>query len=82
MDTLVEIVATLVVAMAAAALSLFGVKIDAPQSTAHKPPMISRTSEAAALPVAPAAALVTAPPPAPTAVHCPIKKTRPAADKA
>jgi hypothetical protein len=81
-DTLVEILATLVAVMAAAALSLFGVKIDAPHATAHKPPTISRTSEAASIPPAPAVGSAAALPRQPMAADCPLKKARPTAEKA
>ena len=81
MDTLVEILATLVVAMAAAALSLFGVKMDASAPTASKPPVISRTSSAA--PVRDQQEAAKSMPVQPLAADCPLQKAKASApDKA
>lgn len=88
MDTIVEMLATLVVAMAVAALSLFGVKIDAPHATAPKPPVISRTANTTPVttPVTgPAAApqeAAKATPAQPMAADCPKKKIAAASTKA
>ena len=72
MDTLVEILATLVVIMATAALSLFGVKMDASSTTAAKPPVISRTSSAA--PMHDRQEAAKAMPVQPMAADCPLRK--------
>jgi hypothetical protein len=88
-DTLVELVATLVVALAAAALSLFGVRAQADHAPRARPPVISRTADARPLDEAsrtPTPLAVPAPPNQhlvqPMAADCPMGKARRSVSKA
>lgn len=87
MDTLVELVATLVVALAAAALSLFGVRAQADHAPRARPPVISRTADARPVDDASRAAMPLAAPrnqpsTQPMAADCPMGKARRAVSKA
>ena len=77
MNTLVEMLATIVVAMAAAALSLFGVKVQADHAPPPQPPpVISRTAN----PQSHAPQSLT--PARPMIAECPLRKARTDAGKA
>lgn len=84
MDTLVELVATLVVALAAAALSLFGVRAQADHAPRAKPPVISRTADSRPAEASRTPMPLAAPAPQvqPMAADCPMAKARRGVSKA